>query len=165
MPAGTTYSTIATTTLGSATPSYTFSSIPQTYTALVLIGVNATTSTTTIFMRFNSDSGNNYSYTQMWGPNGSVPYTERQSNVNHINLHSSTATIGDSMFTADIMNYSGTSMNKTVLVKARDGQNSRRYIDAEVWRNTSAITSITLLADVNNMAAGTTLTLYGIAAA
>lgn len=165
MPAGSTYTTIATTTLGSATSSYTFSSIPQTYTDLVLIGVPATSNTQGIFMRFNSDGGNNYSYTQMWAPNGSAGYTERQSGVNHINLHTATTTVGQNMFTANIMSYSGTSTNKTVLSSSRDGGNVRRYVDSQVWRNNSAVTSITLLAEANNISAGTTFTLYGIAAA
>ena len=56
-----TYTPLATVTLGTAASSVTFSSIPATYRDLILV-VNATTSADGIpSLRFNGDSGNNYS--------------------------------------------------------------------------------------------------------
>ena len=69
MPA--TYEPIATTTLGSAVNSFTFSSIPNTYTDLVLVVVVPTAASSGTFgLRFNSDTASNYSHTTLSG-NGS----------------------------------------------------------------------------------------------
>ena len=59
-----TYEPIATTTLGSAASSITFSSIPATYTDLRLVLVHTpSASTGNAQMQFNSDTATNYSYT------------------------------------------------------------------------------------------------------
>ena len=59
-----TYALIERQTLGSATSTVTFSSIPGTYTDLIIISSALSAGTSeTIMMRFNSDSGNNYSFT------------------------------------------------------------------------------------------------------
>ena len=70
MAAGSTYTPIATTTLGSAATSYTFTSIPSTYTDLVLVGNLSSSSNTNISIRIYSDSGTNYSNTYLTGVNG-----------------------------------------------------------------------------------------------
>ena len=83
MAAGSTYSTIATTTLASAAASYTFSSIPTTYTDLILV-LNGS------FDTFNNvrfqvgngsvDTGSNYSATRLLG-DGSAASSDRISNT------------------------------------------------------------------------------------
>jgi hypothetical protein len=77
MAAGSTYTPIATTTLGSSTSSYTFSSIPQTYTDLVLIvsGYGAASDGNSIVCRVGNgtvDSGTNYSTTRLSGSGSSA---------------------------------------------------------------------------------------------
>jgi len=78
MPA--TYEPIATTTLTGGT-SYTFTSIPATYTDLVLV-VNAATASgsSNLAMQFNADTGSNYSFTRIFG-NGSSASSSRAANV------------------------------------------------------------------------------------
>ncbi|NBQ97859.1 MAG: hypothetical protein EBU12_06490, partial [Microbacteriaceae bacterium] len=62
MAAGNTYSQIASTTLGSAASSVTFSSIAATYTDLVIVVQAAVTAgSIALRMQFNSDTGTNYS--------------------------------------------------------------------------------------------------------
>ena len=63
-----TYTPITSNTLTSATASVTFSSISGTYTDLVLV-VSAQSASTNVdlAMRFNSDSGTNYSNTRLYG--------------------------------------------------------------------------------------------------
>ena len=76
-----TYTPIATQTLSANTASVTFSSIPQGYTDLVLI-VSATpvaAGTWNLEMRFNNDTGSNYSRTVLSG-DGSTAQSDRQSN-------------------------------------------------------------------------------------
>lgn len=164
MPA--TYEPIATNTLGSAAASVTFSSIPGTYTDLVLVCVNgnANNSDNDIYIRFNSDSGSNYSRTQMIG-NGTSATSSRTSNNTEIRIGPSYNNTVTSHLTIHINNYSNTTTNKTALL--RSGHASG-YTVAEValWRDTSAITSITLtLQSSVNYVAGSTFTLYGIKSA
>ena len=63
-----TYDCIATTTLSSAQSSVTFSSISGSYTDLIIISDAILASgNDALGLRFNSDSGSNYSYTFMYG--------------------------------------------------------------------------------------------------
>jgi hypothetical protein len=79
-----TYTPIATQTLGSAAASVTFSSIPQGYTDLILV-INYATSASTgnALLRFNSDTGSNYSETALIG-NGTTATSDRESSVTTI---------------------------------------------------------------------------------
>ena len=66
MAAGITYTPIASTTLGSAAASYTFSSIPNTYTDLVLIASMADSNSGAdqrMLVQVNGDTGTKYSTT------------------------------------------------------------------------------------------------------
>jgi hypothetical protein len=168
MAAGATYVPIATTTLGSATGSYTFSSIPQTYTDLVLVAQPIASAGVDLELRFNGDSGTNYSCTQLTGT-GSSAISGQFSNSTQLRVDKY-GYINTSIGTMDIvnfMNYSNTTTYKTVL--SRTG-NAGQGTDAVVglWRSTAAITSIVLYPGATSGAtfsAGSTFTLYGIASA
>jgi hypothetical protein len=162
-----TYESIATTTLGSAAASVTFSSIPATYTDLVIVINAGASSNEDIGMRFNSDSGNNYSSTVLAG-NGSTTSSGRISNASNIGLTSNafmTTSLNQNTIVS-VMNYSNTTTNKTALSRAN---NSANGVDAIVglWRNTAAINTILLYGrnSGHNFLSGSTFTLYGIKAA
>jgi len=157
MAAGATYVPIATTTLGSAASSYTFSSIPQTYTDLVLVATVNTSTNTSINIQFNGDTGTNYSCTRMY----SGPGSDRIANTAN-SLYSWTA-FNNSSYQFHIMNYSNTNVYKTFLGRMSDINNNAGAI-ASLWRNTSAITSLNFFG-TSNFTAGSTFTLYGIASA
>ena len=167
MAAGSTYTPIATTTLGSATASYTFSSIPSTYTDLVLI-VNAaiTTGSSYYSVQFNSDTGSNYSATRLRG-NGSSATSGRDTSVTQIWTSSGatiTTTSLENNLIMNIMNYANTSTYKTVI--GRDNAASvetNAYVG--LWRSTSAINTIKVSIASSTFIAGSTFTLYGLAAA
>lgn len=168
MAAGSTYSTIATTTLGSAAASYTFSSIPSTYTDLVLIIAAAGTAGTDIAINYNGDTGTNYSETILWG-NGTSAGSIRETNTNRPLLDyygGLSTTLGNTNQIVNIMNYSNSTTYKTAIYRAN---NAGSGVDAGValWRNTAAITSVTIKTTAGgaNLAIGSTLTLYGIACA
>jgi hypothetical protein len=169
-----TYTPIATTTLGSAAASYTFSSIAGTYTDLVLIVQGRSTRTadeySALQLRFNSDTGSNYSFTCLLG-SGLTAASERGSNQTSMRVSrfdtsvSSNTSMGTSI--VQIQNYSNSTTNKTTISR---GSQAIEFFEvnafASLWRNTAAITSITLLTDTGeNFAAGSTFTLYGIQAA
>lgn len=157
-----TYTPIATTTLGSAASSYTFSSIPSTYTDLVLI-VNASSGAgISINCQLNGDTGSNYSYTGLYG-NGSSAGSSRASNQTGAYL----GYIGSTQIYNVInhfMNYSNTTTYKTILNRKNQAD---QYVEADValWRNTAAINSIKIYPGSGNFDAGSTFTLYGIKAA
>jgi hypothetical protein len=162
-----TYVPIATTTLGSAAASYTFSSIPSTYTDLVLI-TNETITTpvsASLFLRFNGDTGNNYSNTDLYG-NGTSAGSARDTSIIGIRFGAINNGSGNlSNSTVNIMNYANTTTYKTVLSRFSDaGAESSTAVG--LWRNTAAITSITLyLASTSTYGTNSTFTLFGIKAA
>lgn len=154
---------IATTTLGSATNTITFSSISSSYTDLRLIIVATATSTSnSVNIRLNNDSGSNYSITRLYG-NGSSASSDRFTNRTQID-----ATLGGFLdttpvlFQLDLLSYSG-STNKTVLLSQNEDNNGSGFVGRAVslWRNTTAINRIDIIC-TQNMDAGSTATLYGI---
>ena len=163
MPAGSTYTPIATTTLGSAASSYTFSSIPSTYTDLILV-INGTESANQyIAVRFNSDSGSNYSFTRISG-DGTSAASARASNETFGRLGIGNPT-NQFVVIGQFQNYSNSTTYKTWLSRSSIAAD---YVGAIVglWRSTSAITSIQILTTTaDTFSIGTTFTLYGIAAA
>lgn len=164
----TTYTLISSNTLTSTTASVTFSSIPATYTDLVLrASTRATTGTITVqpTITFNGTGGTAYSRTYLrfltsasfetgisssqpnLGPymvNGATSAASTFSNT-EIYIPNYTLTV------AKPMSFSGTIGNNT----------STGQIDKEAWyfSNTAAITSITLTA---SFASDSSFYLYGI---
>lgn len=169
MPA--TYEPIATSTLGSAAPSVTFSSIPSTYTDLRLTIFCAGTSTAGkgVAIQLNSDTGTNYSGTRIYG-DGATASSAKQNNFDYLFFNNtSTSTTLPTFYTLDFFNYVG-STNKTVLQTGSADKNGSGSLERVVslWRSTSAITTIkiTLYTDGSaNYNTGSTFTLYGIKAA
>jgi len=166
-----TYTPIATTTLGSA-GSVTFNSISSSYTDLIIVGANiqSDTSTPGICIRFNSDTSTNYSDTFLEGT-GTTAYSNRDTNKTYINsgynIGLSATSNQPANVTFNIQNYANTTTYKTVIGRYAQPLGSAPGTAAVVglWRSTSAITRIDILAQGNNFAAGSTFTLYGIAAA
>ena len=157
-----TYTPIATTTLGSSASTVTFSSISGSYTDLVLdVAGTLTTGTDNIVMQFNGDTGNNYSVTTLLG-DGSAASSFRSSNI----ASAGRCAMGTSSSSAiySINNYSNATTYKSVI--GRGGMASYG-VDARVslWRNTAAITSIVVFPTSYQFATGCVLTLYGIKAA
>jgi hypothetical protein len=156
-----TYTPIASTTLTSAQPSVTFSSISSAYTDLVLV-VNGTSATAGDFAlqlgNGSIDTGSNYSMTALYG-NGTSPTSTRSSNGTAIGTGGFHTTQGTIII--QLMNYSNTTTHKTTLNRT----NSDSFVQARVglWRSTSAINTIKYgPGDGSNWGVGTTFTLYGI---
>lgn len=161
MPAGSTYSTIATQTLGGSSSSVSFNSISSGYTDLVLIIDGTVTSNAGVQLRFNGDTGSNYSFTRMTG-DGSSASSDRSSNATFMELGYYVSTARN-INILNIMNYSNSTTFKTVLNRANaQTVNIGAQAYTEMWRSTAAINSITIN---SSFASGTTFTLYGIAAA
>jgi len=161
MPAGSTYSTIATTTLGSAQASVTFSSLGS-YTDLILVdNTKSSVTDTALNLTFNGDTTSGlYSSTFMFG-SGTSAISAREPNFNSIYISRANTTNGAGI--THIQNYGNSTTYKTVLSRGNDTD----YVFAWVglWRNTNAITSLRVTPGGQNFATGSTFTLYGISAA
>ena len=169
MAAGSTYTPIATTTVGTATSSVVFSSIAGTYTDLVISYECFTTAggARDVAVRFNSDTGSNYSSTFLSG-NGTSAVSARESSqtrmmVDYSGVSTTVNTAGIGLL--NIMNYSNTTTHKTVLSRCSAGAAG---VDESVglWGSTAAITSITFdIPSTQTFSTGSRFTLYGIKAA
>ena len=148
-------------TLGSSVTSVTFSSIPATYRDLILItDGSVTVSAQNLRLRFNADSGNNYTGVLMFGTGsstGSVSYPAGpQVDVGGL------FTTQTNVITS-IMDYSATDKHKTILSRYSNAGNEVGAF-ASRWASTSAITSLQAFISGNAFVSGTTLSLYGVIA-
>ena len=160
MAALSSYTPIATYTFPSAASSYTLSSIPATYTDLVIV-VNGTASGAdySLGIECNGDSATNYSFTLMQG-NGSTATSARDTS----GTYAIVGTLSNVQSTSiiQIANYANTSIFKTFLGRGNSSaERVRAY--AAIWRSTSAINAIKLVTNGANFTTGTTISLYGIA--
>jgi hypothetical protein len=165
-----TYTLIASTTVPSAQLSVAFTSIPATYTDLVVVanyGKNLTGSA--VEFRLNTDSGSNYSMTELYG-NGTSPLSARASNQTYGLVAYSVVPGSDitSNFIFNVMDYSNTTTNKTTL--SRNNSMATTYSGAAaivgLWRSTAAINSITFTSSGGaTFTTASTFKLYGIEAA
>jgi hypothetical protein len=156
-----TWTPVATATLTGTDSEIVFSSIPATYRDLILVA-NYTCSSNTgtvIFLRFNSDSSNG-TYVGMRG-NGSTTASGSGSSM----LASWSAGLSTSRTNAvvQIMDYSATDKHKTALVRCDDSTLKTEAM-ANRWASTSAVTSVSLTAETNSFASGSTFSLYGVIA-
>ena len=165
-----TYTLIASNTLSSSAASVTFSSIPNTYTDLVLrISARDTTSTpqAEATIRFNSDSATNYSGTQLDGDGSAGVSSARRTSIssldkNIINANTYTSNTFGSI-EIYIPSYQA-SQNKPLSffgVTETNATDPTMRAMANLWRNTAAITSVVITAP-NNFSSGSSFFLYGI---
>lgn len=165
-----TYTPIAAQTLNSNVASVTFSSIPSTYTDLVLISnLGHLTTDQGTLIQFNGDSGTNYSLTNMYG-NGSSAASARGTSRSTlpITYYVVPNDSYDHNVTVNIMNYSNNTTYKTLLSRSNRAS-ANNYPGAEaivgLWRSTAVISSIVITTSSGNIKSGSTFTLYGIKAA
>jgi hypothetical protein len=169
MAAGATYEPIQTQTLGSNQPSVTFSSIPQTYTDLVLVcSMQSTAATDRIAIKFNSGSGNDYTWTRITG-DGTNAGSSKYNNQASAEIADYTPQSGSSYLISNtnICNYSNSSTPKVYLTRYGITSNYVAGVIGSWFNNTAAITTITIVPTSGgaNLISGSTFTLYGILAA
>jgi hypothetical protein len=159
----TTYEPIATTTLGTAAADITLSSIAASWTDLRLVFIcPATASSAGVRVRLNSDSGTNYSFTQLFG-DGSTAYSAKNTSASYLYLID-TNTSQPVFGSMDVFSYAGSTFKTALLERSMD-RNGAGTVGRNVglWRSTSAVTSVYIFNDsAINFPIGTTATLYGI---
>lgn len=171
-----TYTPIATANGTGSSTVISFTSIPQTYTDLVLVCNSITSASgvnnTDIGIRFNNDSSfSSYSRTILYAYSGGISSarsTRSQMNEMYIDYYGA---MGSSTYpglqVVNIMNYSNTTTYKTVLTRSNNAY-SNGGVDmlSGTWASTSAITQIDTVVDSgSNIATTAMFTLYGIKAA
>ena len=156
-----TYESIATTTLGSAQSSVTFSSISGSYTDLVLVINSKTSSNVDVYYRLNSDTGSNYSDTRLYG-NGSAVGSDRNTSQTSARFGTTNTEFGTIIL--NLQNYSYSNTYKTGVSRAGE-VNWGTVTHVSLWRSTAAVTSVQVLTGSGTFSIGSTFTLYGIAAA
>jgi hypothetical protein len=163
MAAGATYEPIETKTLASTALSVTFSSIPATYTDLVLICNFSTDDAVNNWISLNGDTGANYSNTTFWGSTSSANSTRRSNDSFGILLDyfGSNTNIQSSVI-VNLQNYSNTTTYKTILARCAYAT-TETTATVGLWRSTSAINSLTFKTTATRVyTVGSTFTLYGI---
>jgi hypothetical protein len=167
------YDLLETTVLGSAAASVTFSSLDS-YSNYKHLQIRlAAQSSRTAFdidevdLTFNSDTGANYAYHNLYGEGSSVLSGGAYS-VNSIAIGQvSTSLTSANAFSSnviDILDFNSSSKNTTV--RSLSGMiGTTRYrarLSSGVWLNTASVTSIRLLCGSANFVAGSRFSLYGI---
>jgi hypothetical protein len=159
-----TYKPLATITLASSASTITFSSIPATYRDLILVTsatISAAATSSGGFIRFNGDTGSNYTRVMMFAESSISSNQATQTNLDMWAESQNSPAI----VRFDILDYSATDKHKTALSRADRG-GVRTVASANRWANTAAITSITITSPDSgskSYIAGSTFNLYGIA--
>ena len=171
------YESIASATGTGSNSTITFNSFPSTYAALQLRLMVKSTDTSTpvtqMRIRFNSDTGSNYSYHRLIGDGSTVSaYGAASQSAVIIDAVAITSIspINSSNFSAsiiDIQDYTSTTKNKTVRAFSGSDRNGVQVdtaiaLNSSVWLNTNAITSIDILINGGNYATNSVVSLYGI---
>lgn len=167
MAAGNTYEAIATTTTSGSPSTVTFTSIPSTYTDLVLIS-NVKMSTGKTMALTVNDSTTGYSQTNLYG-NGSSAGSNRntsQASIRYMGEQANVSTTNFDLGIFHLMNYSNTTTYKTFLSRGSQPSSVTEAL-VGLWQNTSAINKIVIgpLAGGATFADGCVFSLYGIKAA
>lgn len=164
-----TYNCIATTTLTTSQSTIEFTSIPGTYTDLVLISAASVSSGGgDIWIRANSDSGSNYSYTTLFGYPGTIGGGKDYSLGQGLLTDYYGAPKADfkHVMICNFPNYANTNRYKIMLSRANSGaDDSSAGVDMNIalWKSTAAITSLLLRFNSSQtFPSGTTASLYGI---
>ena len=159
-----TYEPISTQTLGSNQSIITFTSIPQTYTDLVIVAVGESTSGGSMRTKLNSDSGSNYSNNWFYGTGSGTGFGQNSNDSTGLFLmRTTTNLLGGGI--AHINNYSNTTTYKSSITR-NFGSDPIVWFAAGLWRSTSAVTRIDMDDESSGQfKTGFTVTLYGVKAA
>jgi hypothetical protein len=166
------YDSIATATAGAGgSTSVSFTSIPSTYKHLQLRILAQFDDTSNGFgglpIRFNSDSGNNYTRHDLLGDGvvaatGSGTASNTAAIVGRFLYTPSSSSFGVAV--VDILDYADTNKYKTVRTLGGVDINTSGdvRINSSVWVNTAAISTITIPAPTNYLKQYSQIALYGI---
>ena len=164
-PPVSTYVPLQTITLSGSASSVTFSSIPNTYRDLIIVSYLPSVAALGGYfgVRFNGDSGNNYSEAFMFGAgSGSGTSILRSGIDGHFPLWDYTK--NNALITVQVMDYSASDKHKTSLARGQSPEYGQVTAASLRWANNDPITSVTLTIQTRTFESGCTFSIYGIAA-
>jgi len=163
-----TYEPIANATGTGSSGQVTFSSIPGTYTDLILVTHYIDVQIDNLGLRFNSDSGSNYSRTSMYGTGSSRSSSKNSNQTYAYTMYKDTNTTTDPVYaTTQIMNYSSSATYKNLINRTgtKSGSTYNVFLQTLVWRSNNAITQIDIYSGNANFSTNCKWTLFGVKAA
>ena len=168
------YDSIASTTLGSAQSSITFSSIPSTYTHLQIRFSARSSVIERINLTFNSDTGSTqYTAHRLYGYfDGTNMITGSNARIDKAAIWVMSASgvpTTTSVFAGgviDVLDYSNTNKYKTTRTLAGydDNGTTGQFVtfDSGFWKSTSAVSSLTMTMESGSFQQYSSFALYGI---
>ena len=155
---------------GGNTGSITFNNIPQTFTDLKL-EISGRENTVTgytfiaLYVRYNNDSSSLYSDTRLYGNGSSASSSRINGTAQYLGSDgaaNSTANTFNSI-SAYIPNYTGSNYKQVITdsVAENNASGVDMFMNAGLYRSTSAITSIQILPQIT-FSGYTTVSLYGV---
>lgn len=170
------YESIATATGTGSSGSITFSSIPSTYTSLQIRIMDKATRTGSFgsndgYLRFNGDTGSNYSYHYLIGDGSSASTTgaASQSTMRIARIdQSSYSGLSNMMAVAiiDIHDYASTTRAKSVRYISGNDTNGVGdgliNLGSGLWTSTSAVNQVEIYLSGTSFTTSTVISLYGI---
>lgn len=164
-----TYTLIASSVFGSANNSVTFSSIPGTYTDLVLVcSIKADAGTPNARLLINNTTTPLASFTQLQGNGTAAASNFASGNAGtggylYGTYYNPLVTGSYKTITFNLIDYANTTTYKTVLIRT-SGASDAVEMMAGLWQSTNAITQLNISTGSNNFDTGSTFRLYGIEA-
>lgn len=146
----------------------TFSSIPSTYKHLQIRAIALSTSDSVpVLLRFNSDTGSNYSWHALHGQGsvaGSNAGTSASSIITTLNANRGLNASNPWGYVIDILDYADTNKFKTVRALHGADYNGSGEVNftSGNWRNTNAISTITMSMASSGFNQYSSFALYGI---
>ena len=169
-PAGA-YDALWSTTLSASASSITISNIPQTYKHLQIRSISRSSQAGTGRLinkiQFNSDTASNYSLHDLYGNGTSALASGTASTTySYVGISPADGNAANAFGAAvvDILDYANTNKFKTTRSLNGTDYNGAGVIilTSGAWRNTAAISSITLTLDSGNFMQYSSFALYGI---
>ena len=160
------FESIQTYTLTGTQASVEFTGISGSYKHLQLRILQRSTTPNNTNMQFNSDTGSNYNWHELYGDGSSAASASSAGSVTFMKasyLESVTAGyVGASVI--DILDYSNTNKNKTMRALTGSDANGTGYIllRSGLWRSTAAITSIKITPASGSWDQYSSIALYGV---
>ncbi len=164
------YESIASATGTGSSGTITFSSIPQTYSHLQIRCTSQLSSTSryAIFRPNNDSSTANYTFHSTYGSginatsDGYITGMNGAYSVNGTSSDDNSSIVGTGI--VDIHNYASTTQYKTFRSITGYDTNSVGiiFLISSLWKSTTAISSLTIVAQGGNFTTNTTFALYGI---
>lgn len=143
-----------------------FTSIPATYTDLVLkVSARSTTTSDWVTLKFNG-STSGYSNRHLQGAGSGTPASFTQTTYEYAMINNQSASTSNTFSSSEVYipNYAGSNNKSYSIDTAGEANGTAAFMElnAQIWSNTAAITSISITSLAGNLAQYSTAYLYGV---